>query len=133
MLNLPPVTVVNIHQISTDHLAQFLNAIILGHKLPQYHPNKPIDIQSQILPLLSLYANNKAYVTELFNIVVSAWYEQKISKKNKNEQWDEDLYQRLDAKKEILYRTWQTLEGMYEAASRIMTGVGVPDPRQSRH
>jgi len=133
MINLPPVTITNIHQVSTDQLSQFLNAAILSHKLPQYHPNQPLDVQTQIVPLLSLYANNKAYVTELFNIVVSAWYEQKILKKNKDSRWNEDEQSRLEAKKDILYRTWQTVDGMYEAASRIMTGIGAPDPRSYRH
>lgn len=133
MSSLPPVTVLNVKEVSTEHLSQFLNMAILSHKLPVYHPNHPIDTLSQLVPLLSMYSNNQAYVTELFNIVVSAWYEQKIMKKKKDPNWDEEIQSRLEAKKDILYRTWQVVGGMYEAASRIMTGVGVPDPRQSRH
>lgn len=133
MLNLPPVTITNVTTITTEHLSQFLNVAVLSHKLPQYHPNQPLDVQTQILPLLSLYANNKAYVTELFNVVVSAWYEQKIKKKNKSPEWNEEEQSRLEAKKDILYRTWQTVDGMYEAASRIMTGIGAPDPKSYRH
>lgn len=133
MLNVPPVTITNVKEVTTEHLSQFLNTSILSHKLPNYHPNQPLDTQTQIVPLLSLYANNKAYVTELFNIVVSAWYDQKIMKKSKDPAWDESEQSRLEAKKDILYRTWQTVDGMYEAASRIMTGIGAPDPRDYRH
>lgn len=133
MLNLPAVTILNVKDISTDHLHQFLSTVILAHKVPVYHPNSPIDILSQIVPLLSIFSNNQAYVTELFNCVVSAWSEQKIMKKKKDPNWDEEMQMRLEAKKDILYRTWQVVGGQYEAASRIMTGIGVPDPRQSRH
>lgn len=133
MINVPPVTITNVKEVTTEHLSQFLNVTILAHKLPTYHPNNPLDIQSQLVPLLSLYSNNKAYVTELFNVVVSAWYDQKILKKKKDPNWSEDEQSRLEAKKDILYRTWQTVDGMYEAASRIMTGIGIPDPKQYRH
>jgi hypothetical protein len=133
MINVPPITILNVKDVTTDHLQQFLQTAILSHKLPVYHPNSPIDTLSQIVPLLSIYSNNQAYVTELFNCVVSAWYEQKIMKKKKDPNWSEEDQSRLEAKKDILYRTWQVVGGQYEAASRIMTGVGVPDQRQSRH
>lgn len=133
MINLPPITILNVKEVSLDHLSQFISATILAHKVPVYHPNSPIDVLSQIVPLLGIFSNNQAYVTELFNCVVSAWYEQKIYKKEKDPRWDESVQSALEAKKDILYRTWQVIGGQYEAASRIMTGVGVPDPRQSRH
>ena len=133
MFNLPPITVLNVLTVTPDHLAQFLNAVILAHKLPQYTANSPIDIQTQIVPLLSRYANDKGYVTELFNIVLAELYTQKKFKRVKDDRRDEGIYSDLEGKQEILYRTWLTLDRYYEAASRLMSGIGGPDPRQSRH
>lgn len=133
MINLPPVTVLNVLEVPPDQLASFLNAAILAHKLPQYTPNSPVDVQSQIVPLLSKYANDKGYVTELYNIVLAHLFAQKKYKRIKDDRRDEGMYSDLEAKQEILYRTWLTLDRYYEAASRLMTGIGGPDPRQSRH
>ncbi len=133
MITSDPITITNVLEKSTQEMVYFLNKAILANKLPLYHPNHGLSIQEDLMPLLGRYANDKAYVTELFNVVYAGWAEQKKFKKHNKDNWNEELQMDLEAKKDILYRVWQTLEGMYEACSRMMTGVGAPDVRQSRH
>jgi hypothetical protein len=128
-----PITVTNILEKRPEELAGFLNTHVLSNKLPIYTANHQVSVSSEIVPRLSKYANDKAYVTELYNIVIAQYFKQKSSKRNDKDNYNDSLYVELDAKKEILYRTMQALEGLYEAASRIMTGIGEPDPRLSRH
>ena len=132
MINTNPITVVNVLERDPHEIAAFLNTHVLGNKIPQYTANHPLSIQHDLMPLLGIYSNNKSYVTELYNIVISALFAQKIHKRKKNEFYDVDVYTMLEAKKEILYRTAQALDRMYEAASRLMTGIGQPDSRMGR-
>ena len=125
-------TITNVLKQRPSDMAGFISTHILSHKVPSYTPNHPLSV-SELVPLLSLYANNHAYVTELYNVVFCALYEEKKHKRSKDGQYDEDIYTDLEAKKEVLYRTAQSLDRMYEAASRIMTGIGAPDPRSGRH
>jgi hypothetical protein len=128
-----PVTVVNVLEVPPREVAHFLNTHVLNNKIPLYTPNHQVSVQADLVPRLGKYANDKAYVTELYNIIISAYFEQKGSKRRKDGQFDEDAYTDLEAKKEILYRTAQALDRMYEAASRLMTGIGAPDSRMGRH
>jgi hypothetical protein len=128
-----PVTITSILTDKCEDVVGFLNTHVLNQKLPIYTANHPIDVRAEIIPRLSLYANNYSYVIELFNVVLSAYFRQKANKRAKNDEYDEEVYTGLEAKKEILYRTAQSLDRLYEAASRIMTGIGEPDPRTSRH
>lgn len=127
-----PITITNVLEKSPGHLAAFMNSAVLAYKLPQYHPNQPLTVATDILPKLGQYANMKAYVTELYNVVISAFYEQKGFKRQRQDGFDEGVYTDLEAKKEILYRTAQALESLYEAASRLMTGIGTPEKGWSR-
>ena len=121
-----PVTITNILTIECIKVANFLNAHVLSNKIPPYTPNNQLSIQADLVPRLGKYANDKAYVTELYNIVISELYKQKRNKKNKSD-YDGDAHLDLEAKKEILHRTVYALDRLYEAASRLMTGIGTPD------
>jgi len=132
MINVEPITITNILEKGPQEIAAFLNTHVLAHKIPQYTANNPLTIQHDLVPLLGLYANNKAYTTELYNIVISALYTQKAHKRSKSQFYDDDVYTMLEAKKEILYRTTQALDRMYEATSRLMTGIGQPDSNMGR-
>jgi len=127
-----PITITNILIKKPEEVTAYINTHVLSHKVPQFTPNHPINV-TDLVPLLSIFANSHSYITELYNVVFCALYEQKKHKRSKDGQHSEDQYTDLEAKKEVLYRTAQSLDRMYEAASRIMTGIGAPDPRQSRH
>jgi len=128
-----PLTILNVLDQKPENMAGYLNTHILSLKLPVYTANQQVSVPTEIIPRLSVYANNRCFVTELYNIVIAQYFKQKSSKRNDKDNYNDALYVELDAKKEILYRTMQALEGLYEAASRIMTGIGEPDPRLSRH
>lgn len=128
-----PITITNVLQKTPSEVSNYLNVHILNTKIPQYTANHPVNIQHDLVPLLSHYANCHCYATELYCVVIGAYFEQKSHKRTKNGQYDEGYYTDLEAKKEILYRVAQTLDRLYEATSRIMTGIGEPDPRQNRH
>jgi hypothetical protein len=128
-----PVTITSILTDKSEHVVGFINTHILNQRLPIYTANHQISVRDEIIPRLSLYANNYSYIIELFNVVLSAYFRMKSNKRQKNNEYDDDVYTDLEAKKEILYRTAQSLDRLYEAASRIMTGIGEPDPRANRH
>jgi len=128
-----PVTITNVLDKTPLQVAQFLNTHVLNNKIPQYTANSPLNVLEDLVPRLSKYANDHSYVTELYNIVISAYFEQKKNKRSGNNGFNEDAYTDLEAKKEILYRTAQALDRLYEAASRLMTGIGAPDPKMNRH
>jgi len=128
-----PVTVLNIMEKRPEEVAAFLNTHVLSNKLPIYTANHQISVRDEIIPRLSKYSNDHSYVTELYNLVIAQYFRQKKEKRAKSDEYDEDEYTDLEAKKEILYRTAQSLDRLYEAASRIMTGIGEPDSRLSRH
>ena len=127
-----PVTVVNVLQKSPIEISNFLNTHVLNTYLPSFTPNHQVDIKTDLIPVLAKSANDRAYVGQLYNIVVSAYYQQKINKKNKTD-YDGDVHLELEAKKEILHRSVYSLDRTYEAASRLMTGTGFPDPRMNRY
>jgi len=127
------ITSTNVLERSAMELTHFLNTHVLVHKIPQYTPNHPLTVKNDIVPLLGLYANSRAYVTELFNIVITAYYEQKAFKKQKSDHFNDVYYSSLENKKEVLYRTAQALDRLYEAASRLMTGIGQPDSNMGRY
>jgi len=127
-----PITITNILIKRPEEVTAYISTHILSHKVPQFTANHPVNV-SDLVPLLSFYSNCHALVIELYNVVFCALYSEKKHKRSKDGQYSEDQYTDLEAKKEVLYRTAQSLDRMYEATSRIMTGVGSPDPRQSRH
>ena len=100
-----PVTIINVLERSPVDLCNFLNATVLAVKLPQYTPNHPVDIRHDLVPLLSVLANSHSYVTELYCIVISAFFEQKGAKRGARIHFDPDRMNDLEAMKEILYRT----------------------------
>lgn len=128
-----PITITNILKEKPEIIANFINVNILNTYLPAYTANSEIDVKHDIIPRLSKYSNDKAYVTSLYLVVCSALYEQKKFRRIKSDLRDEETFTDLEAKAEILYRTLQAIDRMYEASSRLMTGVGSPDPRMSRH
>jgi hypothetical protein len=128
-----PVTVVNILLKAPEEVAQFINTRILRNYIPDYTPNSPLSVENDLMPRMVKYCNDKAYLTELWNIVTSALFKQKKAKRVKSEDRDEAYYTDLEAKSEILKRSVYQLDSFYETASRIMTGIGTPDVRQNRH
>jgi hypothetical protein len=129
-----PVTAVNILQVRPEELAQFINICILRNYIPDYTPNTPLSVENDLMPRLSKYCNDKGYLTELWNLVTSALFDQKKFKRIKDtENRDEAYYTDLEAKDEILKRSVYQLDRYYETASRLMTGIGAPDVRQGRH
>lgn len=129
----PLITVTNILEVEPEQVAQFMNMHILSNKLPHFTANNAISVTSELMPRLCKYSNDKAYVTELYNIVISAYFKQKAHKKDKDGNFDDTVYLLLEAKKEILYRTSQALDRLYEATSRLMTGIGQPDSKMNRY
>ena len=128
-----PVTITNVLTLHSQQVAAFLQSHVLSNRLPPYTPNNPLSIKDDLVPRLGKYANDKAYVTELFSIVLSAYYVQKAHKKNKDAKYDGDAHLELEAKKEILHRTIYALDRLYEAASRLMTAIGFPDSAANRY
>jgi len=131
---LDPITVTNVLQKSPEEINEFMNANILSTYLPGYGPNQTPDIDGDLRWRLSKYSNDKGYVTTLYNTILVELFKQKEYKRTgQKDKRDEGIYTQLEAKSEILYRVWLTLDRYYEAASRLMSGIGGPDPRQSRH
>jgi len=128
-----PITVTNILNVEPEQVAYFMNRHILSNKLPQFTPNHQVSIKGDLVPRLAKFANDRSYVTELYNIVISGYFKQKEFKRGKADLFDPDAYNSLEAKKEILYRTAQALDRLYEAASRLMTGIGQPDSNMNRY
>lgn len=127
------ITVLNVLVKPPEEVAQFVNVRILRNYIPSYTPNNPLSVETDLLPRMTKYCNDKAYLTELWNIVTSALFGQKKAKRIKSNDRDEGYYTDLEAKNEILKRSVYQLDSYYETASRIMTGIGMPDARQSRH
>jgi len=128
-----PVTIINVLDKPPHQIAAWLSTYILSDRLPQYTTNSPVSVLTDIVPRLSRYANHHSFCVELYCMVISAYFEQKKYKRGGTGNFNEDIYTDLEAKKEILYRTMQAVDRLYEAASRLMTGIGEPDPRMNRH
>lgn len=127
------ITVINVLTKAPEEVAQFINVRILRNYIPDYTPNSPLSVENDLLPRMTKYCNDKAYLTELWNIITSALFGQKKAKRTKSNDRDEAYYTDLEAKNEILKRSVYQLDSYYETASRIMTGIGMPDVRQTRH
>lgn len=127
------ITVTNVLEKMPEEVNNFIITHILNNKLPTYSPNQTLDVNYDLRPRLAKYANDKAYVSELYLIVYTAMFNQKKYKRTKDDRRDEGTYSDLEAKVECLYRTMQALDRLYEACSRMMTGVGEPDSRQGRY
>ena len=132
-MSLDPITVLNVVDKTSMELAVYLNSTIYAVKVPILTPNTRPEIEANIAPLLGTFANYSGYVHELYGICFSAWYQAKAKKKNKSPDYSDSAQYDLEAKREILYRAMGQMELNYEACSRIMTALGSPDIRSSRH
>lgn len=123
----------NVLQKSPEEVNQYIVTYITRHKVPEYKPNSGVSIDHDLRPLLGMFSNLKSYMTELYLITFTALQEQKKFKRTKDSRRNEAYYSDLEAKVECIHRTIYALDRSYESTSRMMTGVGEPDPRSSRH
>ena len=120
------VTILNVLKTSCLDLAFWVNRRLLDVRVPVLDPNMQVDIVYGLLPLLGQIANKQIVATELFNIVVGATPPGNIKSTDGNNVGTKEMSIELNRRKEILYRTIQTLEAARETTSRLMTGLAGP-------
>lgn len=121
---MPQVTVLNILQTQPQDLAQWVATELLAVRLPEPGPNHTIDVGTDILPKFAIIANKVVFASELYAIVVGAKVGWSITKEAGTDPVNaKNAITTLNANIEMLHRAIQSLQTMYEAASRTMTGV----------
>lgn len=122
---LASVNVTNILDVSTLDLALWAAANLLETRLPRPGPNHTLNVQQELVPILSDLANKQLLATELYVIVVGAT-PTATSIRKAGEASAKEVSEGLGRKKDILYRSIQTLEAARETASRMITGSQQP-------
>jgi hypothetical protein len=119
------VNVTNILDVPALDLALWAVNNLLNVQIPQPGPNHTLNVQGEIVPVLSQLANKQLLATELYVIVVGATPTQ-TSVRSSGGSDVKMTAEVLSRKKDILYRVIQTLEAARETASRMITGAQIP-------
>ena len=132
-MQMEPITVTNVLNKTSMELSVYLSCTIYAVKVPILTANTRPEIEANIAPLLGYFANYHSYCYELYGICQSSFFQSKSKKKSKSPDHSDTQQYDLEAKVDILYRAAQVMELNYQACSRIMTALGAPDARSSRH
>jgi len=111
------VTVLNVLEVKALELAQWVSANILNVSLPEHGPNRQINVEAEIMPLLSITANRLVFTTELYIICMGA---KTLATKGVD---DVMSVASINAKIDILYRTIQALEASRSTAISIRSSM----------
>ena len=118
------VTVLNITTLDPVNVAQWAGRNILGLRLPEPGPNVAVStITPRITELLAQIPNRMALASELHGIVSAALANQRVAKRFSKDTDTENAITTLTALQEILYRAIQTLQTLYDGASRMLTAA----------
>jgi hypothetical protein len=120
------INVLNVVDVPALDLAFWISANLLDVKIPQVDANSTVSIQGDLLPVLSAVAQRQIVATELYNVVVAVVPSQTSVKSSEDGPTLKEIAHELNKKKDMLYRTIQTLESARETASRLMTGLTGP-------
>lgn len=112
------VNVINILDCSSFDLSLWLVNNVLNLKLPRPGPNMAISGPHEALAVMAEATNRIMLVTELYIQVVGASPTQTSIKSNDEVK---EHSQDMNKRKDILYRTIQSLDAMRDTASRMVT------------
>jgi hypothetical protein len=113
------VNIINILDCSSIDLSLWLVTNILDLKVPATGPNTTMSGPMEALRVMGEAANRIMLVTELYVQVVGATPTQTSVRSNKES--FQELGQEMNKRKDILYRTLQSLEALRDTASRMVT------------
>lgn len=122
---LPDITILNVTTADPLELGMWAATTLLNVRLPRPGPNESLDISGVLVPMLADLANRQSFATELYVTVVGATPTQ-TSIRTSGETTTKELAEGMNKRKDILYRTIQTLEAVRETASRMITGMQQP-------
>lgn len=119
------ITILNVTKTDPFELGVWVASTLLNVRLPKPGPNETVDISGVLVPMLADLANRQSFATELYVTVVGATPTQ-TSIRTSGEATTKELSESMNKRKDILYRTIQTLEAVRETASRMITGMQQP-------
>ncbi len=122
---LPDVTILNVTTTDPLELGLWAASTLLNVRLPKPGPNETLNIPGVLVPMLAELANRQSFATELYVTVVGATPTQ-TSIRSSGQTTTKEMAESMNKRKDILYRTIQTLEAIRETASRMITGVQQP-------
>ncbi len=122
---LPDVTILNVTTTDPLELGMWAASHLLNVRLPKPGPNESLDISGVLVPMLAELANRQSFATELYVTVVGATPTQ-TSIRSSGQTTTKEMAESMNKRKDILYRTIQTLEAIRETASRMITGMQQP-------
>jgi hypothetical protein len=108
------VSILNILDVTPLDLGVWLSSNILDIRLPVPTPNQPLDINTDIIPVMPVIANRIMVVTELYCICMGA---KPLATKSTAE--DPLSTANLNAKIDSLYRCCQSLEAIRNTAASM--------------
>lgn len=117
------ITVLNVLDVSPLELSEWIGANVLSIRVPEPGPNHTLNVQTDILPIIARIANLEAVVTEFYIMVVGATPTATSVRTSKDDTEKKITSEILGRKKDILYRTLQTMEALRESASRMISGL----------
>jgi len=101
-------------------------------QIPVVGPNRPVEIEDEMVPLLSSIANEASFIAELHAVCVSLKAQYEVDD-TINIRKDKDLIA-LKAKVDILYRALQASNRNWDAVSRVLTVLNSrPHSRLIKH
>lgn len=119
------ITILNVTTTDPMELGIWAATNLLNVRLPQPGPNHTLNISGDLVPMLADLANRQSFATELYVVVVGATPTQSSIRRT-GETTTKELSESMNKRKDILYRTIQTLEAIRETASRMITGMQQP-------
>lgn len=119
------ITILNVTTTDPMELGIWAATNLLNARLPIPGPNHSLNISGELVPLLAELANRQSFATELYVVVVGATPTQSSIRRT-GETTTKELSESMNKRKDILYRTIQTLEAVRETASRMITGMQQP-------
>lgn len=112
------VSLLNVLDVSPLDVSMWLGANILGIRVPESGPNTAQGINVSLVPLMSEVTNRILVVTEMYVIVVGATPPYDNKSKDGNA-----ASQDLNKKKDVLYRTLQSMEATRDTIGRMITAA----------
>jgi len=119
------ITILNVTTTDPMELGVWAATNLLNVRLPMPGPNHTLNISGDLVPMLADLANRQSFATELYVVVVGATPTQSSIRRT-GETTTKELSESMNKRKDILYRTIQTLEAIRETASRMITGMQQP-------
>jgi hypothetical protein len=116
------VTILNILNIDPIELAQWVSYHLLNVKIPRPNANTSVStLMPQVQSLISDIPNKMCLATELYGVVIGAKANNQAVKRITKNTEVENAITLLGANEAILYRAIQTLQTLYDGASRLIT------------